>query len=167
LLLDNWILWQPGVDGLFRPDNLRQVWSRGFETNTSAQRQSGQWQIRASIRYQFTQATNTKVYGGSAAVLDMQLPYTPKHNASTEIAVQHRRYGLQYIHQWTGKRFTTSDNSLSLPGFDTAVLLASCKLGRRGHFTIRLDNCWNQAYQMVAFRPMPGRNWNAGYLHRF
>ncbi len=167
LLLDNWIIWQPGADGLFRPDNLRQVWSRGLEMNASAGMQTGSWFLNARLRYQFMSTTNTNVYGGSATALDKQLPYTPQHNGSVELTAGLRSVSLSYIHQWTGRRFTNSDNSLSLSGFNTGMLQASCRIGNNGRLGIRLDNCWNERYQIVAFRPMPGRNWQINYLHKF
>ncbi|MCB0574642.1 MAG: TonB-dependent receptor, partial [Saprospiraceae bacterium] len=27
---------------------------------------------------------------------------------------------------------------------------------------VRVENLWDQAYQVIAFRPMPGRNWLLG-----
>ncbi|MCK6691744.1 MAG: TonB-dependent receptor, partial [Thermoanaerobaculia bacterium] len=63
ILLDNWILWQPGPDGLFRPGNLRQVRSRGVETALSyvIRTWGSRWKI--SARHQFVRAINTAVYG--------------------------------------------------------------------------------------------------------
>jgi vitamin B12 transporter len=167
LLLDDWILWQPGADGLFRPDNLRQVWSRGLEWNASATHRTGNQTFRVHSRFQYLQVTNTRVYGGSMAALNKQLPYTPQLNASVEFTAALPRAGLSYIHQWTGRRFTTSDNSLALPGFHTGVVQAYYRIGAQGRIACRLDNCWNTPYQLIAFRPMPGRNWQMSVFWQF
>ncbi len=167
LLLDDWILWQPGADGLFRPDNLRQVWSRGLEWNASAMHRIGNQTFRVHGRLQYLQVTNTKIYGGSTAAQNKQLPYTPQLNASVECTAALPRAGLSYIHQWTSRRFTTSDNSLALPGFHTGFVQAYYQICTHGRVALRLDNCWNTAYQLIAFRPMPGRNWQVSAFWQF
>lgn len=165
LLLDDWILWQPGADGQFRPGNLRQVWSRGVEI--SAQKELNFWRSRWRLngRYQYVRATNTAVYDTGSGVLHKLLPYTPEHTSSASLFWTHGPWSAAYLHQWTGPRFGNADNSQELAGFHTGNLLVqySAVFGRhRLGLSARLENCWDTAYQVLAFRPMPGRAWRVG-----
>jgi len=148
LMLDDWILWQPGPDGLFRPGNLRQVWSRGVEV--SVQQELDFWRSRWRLngRYQFTRATNTAVYDAGSGVLHKLLPYTPEHTASVALFWSHGTWSAAYLHQWTGPRFGNADNSQELDGFHTGNLLVqyTAAFGRnRLGVSFRLENCWDAA----------------------
>ncbi|TNE48325.1 MAG: TonB-dependent receptor [Bacteroidetes bacterium] len=167
LMLDDWILWQPGTDGLFRPGNLREVRSRGVELQLrkSFRFLKNRWQFR--MHYQYCHTTNTAVYDSNTTALFKVLPYTPMHNAAFSVHWSKDRFSASYLHQFTGKQFTTSDNSREIPGFSTGNLLAQFRLRLSSHtlfLTGRVENCWNTAYQILAYRPMPGRNWHLG-LH--
>ena len=165
MLLDNWILWQPGADGLFRPGNLRQVWSRGAETALSHTFTGlgSRWKMRA--QYQFVRATNTAFYVGSSGALHKQLPYTPQHSGSVTLQWNLGKLSAAYMHQWSGCRYRTADNSLSLPGFHTGNFLLKYDLicfKQQIALHFRLENCWNAAYQILEYQPMPGRAWKGG-----
>ncbi len=166
MLLDDWILWQPGSDGLFRPGNLRQVWSRGIDLSTgwTYSGPGGSWQVKG--RYQWVRATSTKVYGGSTAALNKQLPYTPRHSGGVSLLWKKGPWSAAYLHQWTGSRYTTSDNTASVAGFQTGNAFLAFTPGWGQHrisFRASLENCWNVAYQIIAYRPMPGRSWRLGF----
>lgn len=170
ILLNNWILWQPGADGLFRPGNLRQVQSRGLESAFSYAFSSmgSRWKIRA--QHQYVRAINTAVYTANSVALHKQLPYTPLHSGSATLQWTFGRWSAAYLHQWTGSRYRTADNSLALPGFTTGNFLLKydviCfKQQIALHF--RLENCWNTAYQVLEYQPMPGRAWKSGVQWAF
>jgi iron complex outermembrane receptor protein len=168
LLIDDWILWQPGADGIFRPDNLRKVWSRGAEAVVRCSLFVDRWKVEFSGRYQFVKATNVEVYGGSEVALNKELPYTPNHSAGAVFRVEKNWFSMAYLQQWTGRRFTTSDNSESLKGFSTGNLLGQIFL-KKAKITLdfRLENVWNAPYQIIAYRPMPGCSFRVGLSYRF
>lgn len=163
--VDDWILWQPGPDGLFRPGNLRAVGSRGLESTVHASFPALEcrWHFRG--RYQWVRATNTAVYGALQGALHKVLPYTPEHSGNISLSVGKNGWSVVYFHQWTGKRFTTADNSDALSGFHTGNVLLQYDLSlfrQRLSLSARMENCWNTGYQIIAFRPMPGRSVYAG-----
>lgn len=165
--LDDWILWQPGSDGLFRPGNLRAVRSRGIEINGQGEMIGLGSRWRLKTRYQFVQATNTAVYGGNAAVLGKLLPYTPEHSAGASLLWSKGFWSAAYLHQWTGSRFVNADNSRQLTGFRTGNMLLQYTATLWHHrlsLSMRLENIWNTPYQVIAFRPMPGRAWQVGVV---
>ncbi|MEO6037937.1 MAG: TonB-dependent receptor, partial [Saprospiraceae bacterium] len=167
LLIDDWILWQPGDDGQFRPANLRKVWSRGAEAAGQLQAGLGRWHFKLSARGQRSATTNVAVYGGAQGVKDKHLPYTPRQLGSVALQLRRGGFSAGYLHQFTGRRYATGDNVDILPGFQTGQLLLrqTWSLGRRStriSVDLRIENVWNTPYQILAYRPMPGRSGRIG-----
>jgi len=179
LLLDDWILWQPDASGLFRPNNLRKVWSRGLELDLKWQwmgealpqqrpwlrrlnpHLTPRWALQFSANAQTSRTTNQAVYGGSEAVLGKQLPYTPRFSAGANARLQRGAFSLAYLHQFTGTRLDNTGNAL--PGFQLGSLLASFAcFNQRLRLDFRGENIGNTRYEILRNRPMPGRNWSVG-----
>ena len=170
LLLDDMILWQPGADGIFRPGNLRRVWSRGWESAASLQSTFGKWRYSCTVRYQFVQTTNVQVYNNDTQVLRKQLVYSPRHSGSIGLRLQHTRWRWVYWHQWTGSRYVLSDNSRSLGAFHTGNIAIDrqWRIGKTRLYTeLQVENCWNRSWQFFEYYPMPGRAFRAGASFSF
>lgn len=165
LVLDDWILWQPDSTGLFRPSNLRKVWSRGIEAAGKWKVTNKQWKVDFSGRMQYSRTTNIAVYDGMDG-LGRQLAYTPRFSGGLSLRVSHGIFGAAYLHQITGKRLDNGGKELK--GFQVGNLLASCAL-LKGHLTLdfRLENIWNAQYEIIRYRPMPGMNWRLGVGYRW
>ena len=172
LLIDDWILWQPGSDGLFRPGNLRKVWSRGLEAATHGQGRVGAWRWKLSARAQWSGTTQLASSGSRVEDIGKQLPYTPRQSGSLLLQVHRQAFRGSYVHQFTGRRFDTTDNAQSLPVFQTGQLLLGYGWTLRKTrpaapapqltLDLRIENIWNTPYQILAFRPMPGRGGRLG-----
>ncbi|MCC6413295.1 MAG: TonB-dependent receptor [Saprospiraceae bacterium] len=165
LLVDDWIIWLPGSDGLFRPGNLRKVWSRGVETSLRLQRSWQRWSMQVQARYQFVRATNTSVYTVDQSALNKQLPYVPQHTLGGGFQVTRGQLRLTYLHQWYAGRYTNASNTTALPAYSTAQFIAGYNHLWKGNaigLNFRINNCWNTDYQSIAYQPMPGRSWNLG-----
>lgn len=165
LLVDDWIIWLPGPDGLFRPGNLRKVWSRGTETSVRFQQSWERWTVQVQARYQYVQATNTAVYSADQSALDKQLPYVPQHTLGGGLQTAFGRLRFVYLQQWYAGRYTNAGNTNALPAYSTAQFIAGYNhIWKRKTIGLnfRIDNCWNTEYQSIAYQPMPGRNWNLG-----
>ncbi len=161
LIMDDWILWQPDSTGLFRPDNVRKVWSRGMEGGGSRQWLLGPWILGLSGRLQLSKTTNVSVYTGSESALGKQLPYTPKASAGFTFRVTHGVVSAAYTQQFTGERLDNSGKAVN--GFQIGNILASCELWKhRIAVNIRIENLWNSQYEVIRYRPMPGRSWQLG-----
>lgn len=165
ILVDDWIQWLPGTDGVFRPGNLRRVWSRGTEASISATRFFGKIRLTGTARHQLTRATNVRVYAENDPSLGRQLVYVPRHTGCFSVKMERGRGGMVYQHNLTGRRFSQPDNGAAVAGFLVGNLsawwrisLKMCALQLHG----ALENVWDSPYQIIAFRPMPGRSWRAG-----
>lgn len=166
ILIDDWILWQPGDDGIFRPGNLKKVGSNGLETVLIYPFKLKTVHFKAQMRYQLNRTTNLAVYNSATSSLSRQLLYVPIHSGSFQLTAAWRACAFAYTHQYTGKRYIQSDNSRSLPGFRTGNIYGAYQFAilkkMRLALDVRVENCWNQPYAFLAYQPMPGRSVHAG-----
>ncbi|HAD14096.1 MAG TPA: hypothetical protein DCF33_16860 [Saprospirales bacterium] len=161
VLLDDWILWQPDANGLFRPGNLRGVWSRGVEGVVSLTLQWGAVHGTYSGRVQYSATTLEATYHGSEGNIGAQLPYTSRFSTGHSVKLSFRKTKLAYLHQITGRRPDLTGNEL--PAFSVGTLmLANSLFKSRLHVEGRLENMWNTSYEVIRYRPMPGRSWRIG-----
>lgn len=166
LIMDDWILWQPDPMGIFKPDNLRKVWSRGLELRGKWAAQKGPWRFQTSGNAQVSKTTNIAVYGGSENLLGQQLPYTPKVSGGLNVQLRRKLLSLAYLQQFTGTRLDNSGAALS--GFQVGNLLLSGQfLSQKLSIDFRIENLWGSRYALIRYRPMPGRSWRLGIVYRW
>ena len=173
-ITDNWIQWVPGdsVWMPWSPQNVLKVWSRGIETEASVGWQQGKTLLRMEAQYAHTLSTRAEAALPGDPALDKQLVYIPPYQALARLHMQHGAVWAGYWHTFTGVRYTTADNSMSLPAFNLGhaaigvnvqVWQRQCRLALQGH------NLWNTNYQVMEARPMPLRYVEASVifdLHR-
>lgn len=158
-LVDNWILWIPS--GSFsEPVNIKEVWSRGVELEGKTGYKFNHSNIQFNAGYTYARSTNEKKLSDLDESYKKQLIYVPIHRLFLNLTYSHRYWFVSYNHQYTGIRYTTSDNAGFLPAYNLGNLSI-------GHFIsldntipeVRLEvmNIWNEKYQSVAYYPMPGR----------
>jgi vitamin B12 transporter len=166
LLLDDWILWQPDASGLFRPGNLRKVWSRGGEGFVKARFSWMALLGHYTGRMQWSATTLAATYEGSEGGVGSQLAYTSKFSASQHFRIQWKTFSMAYLQQYTGKRLDLAGKPL--PGFAIGTLLAShAFMKSRLMLEMRVENLWNANYEIIRYRPMPGRSWRIGLSYHW
>jgi vitamin B12 transporter len=165
LVLDDWILWQPDSTGQFRPNNLRKVWSRGIEGGGKWQVSRNKWKVDVSGRMQVSKTTNVAVYDGVEG-LGRQLAYTPRFSGGFSARISRGIVSVAYLQQFTGERLDNGGKAVK--AFQIGNLLVSCA-PLKGRLTVdfRLENIWNAQYEIIRYRPMPGRNWRIGVGYRW
>jgi vitamin B12 transporter len=163
--VDEWIQWTPEQNGSFVPKNIKQVVAEGFEIKVNTKQKRNDLTFSSGVSYQFTKSTTQKAPANQQYVIDKQLIYTPQHTASAFGQLMWRTFSTDFSAQYSGLRFTTSDNSstYSLPAF----ALFNVSLGKywqfdhhRFDFSFSVRNILNTDYQMYSGRAMPGRNYN-------
>ncbi|MEM9985531.1 MAG: TonB-dependent receptor, partial [Bacteroidota bacterium] len=163
--VQNWILWLPSGRGYWTPQNVRRVRSLGMESELSYQT-SGTWgELRLNLRHHYTQARVLESAQARDASVGKQLIYVPLHQGQSQAIYQKGKLRAEYLHQWIGRRFTTSDQSFSLPAYQLGSgSLAYQVAGKHlsGQIFFRIDNLWNRNYQVLEDRPMPGRAFQIG-----
>lgn len=165
-IVDNWIIWLPqGV--LWSPENIQEVWSRGAEAKENIIYNYNKFTFRFTTSYSYTQSTNQKKTSVSDDAYHKQLIYVPYHNAYAQLRVLYGGYELGYNQTYTSKRFILSDNSLWLDSYSVGQLFFSKKINiKRTNLTVQceIDNLFNATYQVIEYRPMPGRNYKVTLL---
>jgi vitamin B12 transporter len=170
--VDEWIEWVPAANGVYRPQNVKQVLAEGLEVKIGFRQTAGSWTFIPQGSYQMTRSVTTQAPASERYTVGKQLIYTPRNTASAFVQVEHRQYSGMISAQYNGIRFTDSGNSpaYALPAF--AVINASA-----GRFWIirdhRLDvrvlirNLLNLDYQLYSGYALPGRNYNFQLTYLF
>ncbi len=160
---DNWIQWTPGP-AYWSPQNIRDVWSRGVEQEATYSWSQGPWRGQVQLFYHYVRSTNES---GSDPTRGRQLIYVPVHQGGGQFYIARSRIYAQYVHRWNSRSYTTGDHTDFIEGFQQGGL----QLGYRwqtGNLNGRLQggvrNLWDEEYELVANRPLPGRHYELNLI---
>jgi len=167
--LKNRILWIP-QSAFWSPENVPLSFSRGLEFRHLMFFNLNKVTLSLSYSYNFTRSTNESLLSEGDDSMGKQLIYVPLHMANIQGSISWKGYQLGIVNQYTGERFTTSDNSASLPAFVVSNLFITknfsinkIQLG----FNVNINNLFNQSFQVMLWRAMPGINFNCGISIKF
>jgi len=148
--------WMPGKNGIWTPQNQDKVNSYGAETLLSWKKQYGKNNFGANASYAHT--ISEDVATGN------QLFYVPYDKITTSVSYSRNRISAYYQFLYNGFVYTRADNNpdeiindytVSNLGIDYDFkFLNSFKLG------LQVLNIFNENYESLESRPMPGRNFN-------
>jgi vitamin B12 transporter len=165
--IDNLIQWRQIFlfGSRWKPFNVGTAKIRNLELE-------GKWQALSLLSFfggiTFTEAKDfsKKADGSNSATYGKYLTYTPDLKASLtmKLADDKRSIGLSW--NYTGEQYSTVDNAIDpLPGFDVLDLSLMHKF-TLAKLEISLEagikNILNKAYEIYAYTPQPGINWNCG-----
>ncbi|MDB5280927.1 MAG: hypothetical protein JWO06_2 [Bacteroidota bacterium] len=173
IYVDNWIQWIP-QGAIWMPVNFRRVFSRGaeasFHVTNAEEGYPNRFIVHFNASYTYTKTTNLDAASQFDQSKGMQLIYVPYHNAVLGLQLQYRKFYLRSTNSFTGPVFTSTDNTQMLNGYFITNLEAgkdfSFKHTEVG-FSFRVNNLGNTQYQVVAQRPMPGRNFEGTLRFKF
>ncbi|MGB1318878.1 MAG: hypothetical protein ACPG5W_11750, partial [Flavobacteriales bacterium] len=166
--IDNWIIWLPDA-GLWTPQNKRAVSSKGIETGLTAALTVGKALFRLNGGYTWVQSEVSKGSSETDNSVGNQLIYVPKHQTKGQLSVHYGGLFLLYGHEFTGLRYTTSDNQSSLPAYQLSWVSLGFEHRLKKHTigaNVTIDNLFNKAYQSIAWRPMPGRSFLINLIYK-
>jgi len=167
-LINNWVIWLGGA--IWTPHNIAAVNSRGVETENNIVWERGNWKIHLGINTSYVVATTQSSYQPNDNSVGKQIPYTPLYNGQLNFGFSYKRLYINYNHTYTGYRYITSDESEYLTPYQTGnmqVMYNSFLLRHAIQVIGQCNNLWNQTYQVVAYRPMPGINALIGIKYNF
>lgn len=165
--IQNWILWVPGPGGSAAAVNVSEVWSRGTDTESAIRWQHKNLNLAFLIRSGYVLSTVFKSSLQDDASLGRQLIYTPRYNGSASLQFGFRSARLVWTTQYAGYRFTSSDNAQWLAPFLVHQARLSLSLLKNLlQLNLQCNNISNAVYSVVAGRPMPLRNYEAGLVFK-
>jgi len=161
----DWIIWLPDTNSTWHPQNLNTVWSRGIESNINFIHQFNKLTFRLSGFYSFTLATNETQQSGLNPELHKQLVNIPKNKVAANLTIEYKNYSLTFSECFVGIRYSEADNSATVDPYNIFNIVFAKKFDFH-NFTFcvdaRVNNIFNQSYEIVENYPMPMRNYQAG-----
>lgn len=169
--IDQWIVWQPdSVFSYWTPQNLKNVVAKGIEARLSVKAKIEQVTWSLSLNYSYTSATNRRPLSLNDHSVNHQVIYVPDHLLNANIGLTWKRFTINYFGNYTGRRYTTSDNSRYLPPFfiSDVQLNKSFPLGKSVlELGVGVNNIGAANYQLIAWQPMPLRNYSFFIKYKF
>lgn len=168
-IVEDWIIWMPeGND--WKPQNIAEVWTRGLEFSGSSTFSINRFTVIFNESYTYARSTQQiKAYTNDNAY-HKQLIYVPLHRLFFNLNVNYKRFILNYNVNYTGRRYTTSDNKSHLPGYflNNLSLSKEVKIGKCA-ISVKFDinNLFDKNYQAIEYYPMPGRSYNVSVNFKF
>ncbi len=155
--ITNRIQWRPdSVFSYWTPVNISEVHTTGIEASANIKFHSFFGDVELRPAYTFTKALDEQ---------DMQLIYTPEQSWRLFVHYSFKRFTAFYSLDHTGASYTTTDNLRRMLPFTLHDAGVNYTI-KRERFNIglnfRLNNILNTSYQVVAWQPMPGRNFRIG-----
>jgi outer membrane cobalamin receptor len=154
--IDDLLQWVPGKNGIWTPQNKDKVNSYGSETLLSWRKQFGKNNLNANASYAYTVSEDLATGN--------QLFFVPYDKVTASVSYSRNRITAYYQFLYNGFVYTRADNNpdeiindytVSNIGMDYDFkFLDSFKLG------FQVLNIFNENYESLENRPMPGRNFN-------
>lgn len=164
------LVWIPGANGIFTARNIHELENKGLEMGGSIGFQYGDWKIQPSIKSNIVSSTIIKSDVSFSTALGKQLIYTPELQHLFQCGISFKQFEFRYHHNYTGYRYTTIDHAYFLEPYSIAELhLAwTCPL-KTSSLTLSagIKNLYDEKYQTIAWRAMPGRSYHCGLLFTF
>lgn len=164
-LISNWIQWVPYSVGSFKPINLQEVYSRGGETSwkISYKKHKLKIQLNCITSYVLSTVNRSELEGDET--LNKQLIYTPRYTVNSSLCIKYKTFAISYFHNYSGYRFTASDNSVWLQPYHYSTLRATStyqiqkiEVGLFGN----INNVFNNRIEVLQNRPIALRYFEIG-----
>ncbi|WP_266365950.1 TonB-dependent receptor plug domain-containing protein [Tellurirhabdus rosea] len=159
--VQNWLDWVPGdTVSYWSVRNLPNVRAEGLEAGMQFAHKLGRLQLQSAAMLNYNRTVSLAAQGAGGR--PPQLMYVPNYSGNWTIDLQYRSFVGGVQHTYTGRRFTTSDNSYALPGYwlADAYLRHQRKFARfQTEAIFRVNNVFNTTYQAIQDRAMPGRHY--------
>ncbi|HRK00024.1 MAG TPA: TonB-dependent receptor plug domain-containing protein [Ignavibacteria bacterium] len=154
------IIWTPGSNGLWTPENNAASVSNVFLAEISMRKQlSRALSLDLNINYSFTSAQNKS--NDNPEFYDKQLIYIPVNMLKSSLSLNYKNTGINIFYCFTDKRFTDRYNNNFLPGYDVTdgnIFYTLNLIGVKSTLRIDVNNIFNENYKIISGYPMPLRN---------
>lgn len=142
----------------YKPENIGKSRSSGIEATYAGVLPGGLLDL--GINYSFTDTRKLNRISPDDPTYNKHLPYVPAQLGSISAGASMAGYRLTLVHTFTGRRYTTEDNSASISPFQLTDINASATIGLsewRVIVTASVHNVTDRRYEIFPGYPMPGR----------
>ena len=163
--ITNQIIWLPKDKGYYEAQNLKKVNTSGLELNEGIEYRNSNTLLGASAGYSYVNSITKSSLRNYDLSEGKQLIYVPKQTFYSALKGMYKNWTLLLEYSYTGLRYTTPDNSISLPGYGLVNLTISKTITYKKIKTtlhIKCRNIFDVEYQTIQWYPMPGRYIEAG-----
>lgn len=158
--INNLLRWVPQSDGLWVPENTKSVRNYGAEILAGWQQRVGEAAVKFNATYAYTRSRDLE--------LEKELIYVPKHKATANFAFGLKRLSTYYQALYNGSVYTSSDNAYKLKAYAVSNLGLEYNFWKEhGSIGFEIRNLWNENYQSMPSRPMPGRAYYTSLTFNF
>lgn len=166
--INDWIIWLPTAKGFWSPQNIKRVHAYGAEVKLSTSiRLADEWRLALDGNFSWTPSINQgdRINWADQSI-GKQLPYVPRTSAAVTGRLSWRDWSLLYKWNYYGERTTTSSGKTRTrigrlaPYFMNDVSIERKLSVRWADFSFKgaVNNLFNEEYESVLSRPMPGIN---------
>ena len=157
------IRWLPQNGGVFKPINTDRVSIFGTEFTMHYQKQIDKHHFDFNANYSYTKSVDEST--------KKQLTFVPFHKTTASLAYSYCRFSAFYQYLFTGSVFTQTDNNPKkiIENYTVSNLGFSAELDKNKNYSLgfRILNLWNEDYESVENRPLPGRNYSLNLTLNF
>ena len=154
----DWILWGQNIDGIWSPENIKEVWSRGIET----QLKYNYKKILLELNYSLTKTTSEKASNDLDISVGQQLRYVPKNKLNTTLLYVEGNI-ISFLNITFTDEVITSYSSGDNKKLEAYTLVSAGTSYKLFNEDLKLDlrvlNLTNQQYQTYLNYPNPGREY--------
>ncbi len=160
---ENWIQWVPTNTGVWSPRNVKKITNAGAELSVNYSCQINDFSFGLLGFYTFTHSMN-RISENSNTLLVGKMPiYIPNHKASGTFGMGYKKISLTYSQIYNGRVFIDESNSAYMPHYFPANISLEYRLKLKTQTLFlkgKINNLYNEQFQVVANRPVPGRNYS-------
>ncbi len=160
-LIDNWIQWLPQESGIWTPINVKQIENKGIELDIKKVfKISNEVKLHLHSGYNYVNSINKSSILTSDNSIGRQLIYVPKHTFNIVLKLELKQWSFAYNQTITGKVFIDATNTTYMPYYAPADINISYSLKKdmkSADIGLKISNLYNEDYQIMANRPLPGR----------
>ncbi len=159
--IENWVMWLPSFKGSWEPRNIDFVNNKGVEFSLNNVYNLDKIRFILKTSYSYSKTTHN----------GKQLPFIPLQSAVISSTLQIKKIHITHNFCYYSERFTTTSNNPNqvktlYPYYMNSLSTGVTQMIRKSsvHFIFRIDNLFNESYQSILWRPMPGRNYSLNIM---
>ncbi|HLU88919.1 MAG TPA: TonB-dependent receptor [Cyclobacteriaceae bacterium] len=168
MAVENWIIWLP-QGSIWTPSNIRNVSNQGLDLGLEGNYSIGALHLTGNLNYAYNQAVNRSKINSNDRRFGKQLPYTPLHKMQWGLRGKMDGLEISLNQIYTGERYDTSDNESVVAPYalwDVGMKYHFGLWKYRGSLSVHVYNLFNEDYQTMKLRAMPGRNYQVNMSFR-